>query len=147
MATKDDTVQTPPSTPANVTPLTRERFLARKPKIVTVVLSGGEAVKARGMTAGEQDWIGNATKTILDTKTERATFDHDAQIRARILSWCVLDYVTEKPLFSEQDIMDISAVNGYDVSLLAAVIQKMSNVEKEEVDKIVSVFPMTPAAI
>ena len=136
-----------------VIPLTRERFLSGgKPKSMIVEMpefvdpETGEipSVRVMGMTGGQQDQVSQMTTTTYDPDSKKMVLNTEP-IRARVLAWCVLDPITNQPLFSLEDVFVLNAMGNHVVSRLYSYIQELSAVPQAEVDKIAALFPKTPA--
>lgn len=79
----------------------------------------GGAVRVRGMTLAEQD------------RFELAMREDKALVRARVLTWCVLDAETRRPLFAEADAPTLARHSAAVFLRLWTVIARLSGLVDE----------------
>src|SRR3954453_17535232 len=91
-------------------------------------------VLIRALTAGEQDQVGRWSSTQLHVDERTVETQSAEQTRARVLSWCVLDLHTEKPIFTPKHIFELQNKDASVVSRWYAVVLALSAVDQKEID-------------
>lgn len=112
--------------------LTRDAILAAHdlPTEECDVPEWGGVVVVRGLTGEGRDEFESSTTVLRGNTAVRDT----ANIRAKLVAYCVIDHETGEPMFTRQDVAALGKLSGAALNRVWAVACRLSGITQDEDD-------------